>query len=273
MLIPALLASAVLAASPPPARLGLLTVSTGTWASYGTLDGFVPDPYSDGLERYAFNKLLVAGMYGQVFGQPAYLSLPWLWTAKRDGSGTAHRVALGDGEAYLGRKVARAEVRLGMIVPLGYDRRDGDPWIGPGNIQVTLGAAVNPNITRYSREWEASAEAKWAFALDDAIAKAGSWGLYPSAKLSHRPADGWKWGLEGLGYWKSQFWGRSATLGQSVFGGGGPKAQWNAGLVPVLFGEWFVRPGFALGLKAGHSLWGYNDAASYNASAYLLYFP
>lgn len=265
--------AAALAATHPPARLGLLTVSTGTWASYGTLDGFVPEPYANGLELYSFHKLLVAGIYGQILGQPAFLSLPWLWTAKRDTAATRHRIALGDGEFYLGQKLGRWEGRMGMIFPLGYDRKDGNPWIGPGNFHVTLGVAVNPNISKFSRKWETSAEAKWAFALDDAIAKSGSWGLYPSAKLSHRPVADWKWGMEGLGYWKSTYWGRSASLNQSLFGGQGPKAQWNAGLVPMLFGEWFARPGFALGLKAGHSLWGYRDAASYTGSGYILYFP
>jgi hypothetical protein len=255
------------------AKLGLATFSAGTWASYGTLDGFVPKPYDNGLELYSFHKPLVAGLYGQILGQPAFLSVPWLWTAKRETGETRHRTALGDGEFYLGRKAGRWEGRLGMVLPLGYDRDNGDPWIGPGNLQVTAGAAANPNFSRYSRKWEGSAEVKFSLALDDAIAKAGSWGLYPGAKLSYRPSGAWKLGLEGIGYWKSSYWGRSATLNQSLFGGNGPKAQWNAGLVPILFGEWFARPGFAYGLKAGHSLWGYRDAASYTASAYMLIFP
>lgn len=271
----ALLASAAAPAddSPPLAKLGLATLSAGTWAAYGTLDGFIPKPYDNGVELYAFHKPLVAGFYGQVLGQPAFLSIPWLWTEKRETARTRHRTALGDGEVYLGHKAGKWEGRLGMIFPMGYDRDVGDPWIGPGNLQATAAIAANPNISRYSPKWEASAEAKFAFALDDAIAKTGTWGLFPSAKLSHRPGAEWKWGIEGLGYWKSSYWGRSATLNQSLFGGKGPKAQWNAGLVPILFGEWYAKPEFALGLKAGHSLWGYNDAASYTVSAYMLYFP
>jgi hypothetical protein len=100
-------------------------------------------------------------------------------------------IALGDAELYLGWGFERAgitELRLGLIFPAGYDTRDGDPWMGTGNVQVTLGAALNPNITRYSRRWEISTEWKWAYALDDAIAKSGSWGFFPSG--SPKPG-GW----------------------------------------------------------------------------------
>lgn len=263
-------------AIPRKTSLGLATVSAGTWTAYGDLDGFIPGSYSgyaNGLRRYEFNKIAVLGLYGTVFGQPAFLSLPWLWTAKHADKGSRHRLALGDGEMYVGQRMGMAEARLGLIVPAGYDTRDGDPWIGPGNIQVTLGAAVNPNLTRYSRRWEMSAEAKWAYTLDDAIAKSGSWALYPSGKISFRPAQQWKFGMEGLGYWKSSYWGRSAGFGESVLGQSGPKAQWGAGFVPNLFVEDFLNGNVAVGFKAGHGLWGYRDAATYNASVYLLYFP
>lgn len=256
--------------------LGLATVSAGTWTAYGELDGFIPGSYSgypDGLRRYEFNKIAVLGFYGTVFGQPAFLSLPWLWTAKHEDQGARHRIALGDGEMYVGQRIGMAEARLGLIAPAGYDTKDGDPWIGPGNVQVTLGAAVNPNLTRYSRRWEMSAEGKWAYTLDDAIAKSGSWAFYPSGKISFRPAQQWKFGMEGLGYWKSSYWGRSASFGQSVLGQSGPKAQWGAGFVPNLFVEDFLNGNVAVGLKAGIGLWGYRDAATYNASIYLLYFP
>jgi hypothetical protein len=43
--------------------------------------------------------------------------------------------------------------------------------------------------------------------------------------------------------------------------------------VPNLFLEDFLNGNVAVGLKAGHGLWGYRDAATYNASVYLLYFP
>lgn len=256
--------------------LGLATVSAGTWTAYGELDGFFPGSYSgypDGLRRYEFNKIAVLGFYGTLFGQPAFLSLPWLWTAKHEDKGSEHRVAPGDAEMYLGQRAGVVEARLGLIVPAGYDTEDGDPWIGPGNVQVTLGAAVNPNLTRYSRRWELSAEGKWAYALDDAIAKSGSWAFYPSGKLSFRPTQPWKLGLEGLGYWKSSYWGRSATFGESVLGADGPRAEWGAGFVPNLFVEHFLDGNVAIGLKAGHGVWGYRDAATYNASVYLLYFP
>jgi hypothetical protein len=268
-------------------ELGLATVSAGTWTVYGDLDGFLPEPYSGGssgrlpgapgpLQRIEFNKIAVLGFYGTLWGQPAFLALPWLWTAKIRDGGRDDRVALGDGEIYVGQRMGAVEGRLGLIFPAGYDTRDGDPWIGPGNMQVTLGAAFNPNLTRYSARWEMSAEAKWAYTLDDAIAKSGSWALYPSGKLSYRPSQAWKFGLEGLGHWKSSYWGRSATFGESVLGvtdGSSPKPQWGAGLVPNLFVEHFLNGNVALGLKAGHGFWGYRDAASYNASVYLLYFP
>jgi hypothetical protein len=253
--------------------LGLATLSSGTWASYGDLNGVVPVPYRNGMERYEFNKIAVLGLYGTVAGQPGFLSVPWLWTSKRLASGSTDRVALGDAEFYLGRKAGMAELRAGMIIPAGYDTEDGDPWIGPGTIRVTLGAAVNPNITKYSKRWEASAEAMLAYALDDGIAKSGSWALNPSGKLTFHPSGAWKLGLEGQGYWKSSYWGRSASFSQSILGRKGPRAEWKAGFVPDLFAERFVSQGLALGLKAGHSLWGYRDAASYNASAYLLWFP
>jgi hypothetical protein len=274
------LAAAGTASAARKTELGLATVSTGTWTVYGDLDGFLPDPYPGGssgaLERIEFNKIAVLGFYGTVWGQPAFLALPWLWTAKVSDGGRDDRLALGDGELYVGQRMGAVEGRLGLIFPAGYDTRDGDPWIGPGNLQVTLGAAFNPNLTRYSARWELSAEAKWAYALDDAIAKSGTWALYPSGKLSYRPSQPWKFGLEGLGYWKSSYWGRSATFGESVLGvtdDAGPKPEWGAGLVPNLFVEHFLNGNVALGLKAGHGLWGYRDAATYNASLYLLYFP
>lgn len=259
--------------------LGLAVLSVGTWTTYGHLRGLDYQGYSRGLERYEFNKLLSTAFYGRLFGLPAYLGLPLAWTAKRSRGGDLHRIAPGDLEVYLGKRVGRVEGRLGALYPAGYDRglawthpgegNAGDPWIGPGNLQVTLGAAANPNLTRYSRRWEASAEAKWALAVDDGIAKAGSWALYPSAKLSFRPRQEWKPGVEISGHWKSQHWGRSVPL-KEVFGG---DADWNAGAVATAFAEVFVLPGTALGAKAGHSLWGYRDAAAYNLSVYLLYFP
>lgn len=265
------------AASSRKSSLGLATVSMGTWAVYGDLDGFVPKPFPggrpDALVRYEFNKLAVVGLYGTVLGQPAFLSVPWLWTSKRLESGSQDRIALGDAEFYVGQRAGISELRLGLIFPAGYDTHDGDPWIGSGNVQVTLGAALNPNITRYSKRWEVSTEVKWAYAVDDAIAKAGSWALSPSGKISFRPTEKWRAGVEALGYWKSNYWGRSANFSQAVFGRAGAKAEWKAGVVPNLFVEDFLTPNFAVGGKAGYSLWGYKDASSYNASIYILYFP
>lgn len=281
VLIAALLALAQAAlAGTPPARktsLGLATVSAGTWAVYGDLDGFAAETFPgggpDALVRYEFNKLAVLGLYGTVFGQPAFFSLPWLWTSKRLESGARDRIAMGDAELYLGQKAGITELRLGLIFPAGYDNLDGDPWIGPGNVQVTLGAALNPNITRYSRRWEISTEWKWSYALNDAIAKSGSWGLFPSGKLSFRPIEKWRAGLEVLGSWKSSYWGRSADFSQSVFGKPGAKAEWKASVVPCLFGEYFLTPNLALGGKGGYGVWGYHDGATYNGSVYVLFFP
>ena len=277
-----LLASCAVAAAKPadmaaakaqPVRLGLAVFSTGTWTTYGTLDGFSPRLYDNGVRRYEFNKILALGLYGRILGRPAYLSVPWQWTSRRLAGESDDRVALGDGEFYAGHRIGKTEIRAGLVFPAGYDRGRGSPWIGPGNLQATVGAAVNPNITRYSRRWELGAEGKWAYALDDAIAKSGSWGFYPNAKISFRPGPGRKTGIEFLGYWKSTYWGRSASFSQSVLGKDGPRAQWNAGLVPSAFLEEYFSRNIALGVKAGHSLWGYRDAVSYNASVYLLYFP
>lgn len=287
----ATLAAAAIGAGPTPALaaskpawkrndLGLLVLSAGTWVSYGNLHGFSPEGYRSPIERYEFNKIVSAACYGTVFGLPAYLGLPIQWTANRLSGGDVHRVAPGDLEAYLGKRLGRLEGRLGLIVPAGYDRgfehtrpeskgKAGNPWIGPGNVQVTLGAAANPNLTRYSERWEASGEAKWALALDDGIAKAGTWGFFPSAKVSFRPVPEWKPGLELSGHWKSQHWGRGVDL-QEAFA---RDADWSAGAVATLFLERYLSSRLALGAKAGHSLWGYHGDASYNATLYLLYFP
>lgn len=277
-LVLGLLASAARAAPEPakpvpPVRLGLAVLSTGTWATYGTLDGFSPRLYDNGVRRYEFNKILALGLYGRILGVPAHLSIPWQWTSRRLEGESDDRVAPGDGDFYAGHRIGRIEVRAGLVFPAGYDRGRGNPWIGPGNLQATLGAAFNPNITRYSRRWELGAEGKWAYALDDALAKSGSWGLYPNAKISFRPVEKRKTGIEFLGYWKSTYWGRSATFGQAVLGRDGPEAKWNAGLVPSVFFEEYLDRRFAVGIKGGHSVWGYRDAVSYNASLYLLYFP
>jgi hypothetical protein len=260
--------------------LGLAVLSTGTWTTYGTLRGFDHADYTDGRERYEFNKLLSMGFYGKAFGLPAYVGLPIHWTARRAEGEDLHRIAPGDLELYLGKRIRRVEGRIGLIIPAGYDRGlawttpegeggPGNPWIGPGNVQVTLGAAANPNLTRYSARWEASGEAKWSLALDDGIAKAGSWALFPSAKLSFRPNSTWKPGVELSGHWKSQHWGKAVDLSRTF----GADADWSAGAVATVFAEHYLRPGLALGLKAGHSLWGYRDDSSYNGSLYLLYFP
>jgi hypothetical protein len=260
-------------------KLGLAVVSAGTWTTYGRLHGFDREDFDRGLERYEFNKPFSLALYGKVLGLPAYVGLPLHWTAKRQATGDVHRIAAGDLDFYVGKRIRRVEGRLGLILPTGYrdfawtepeeKGRDGDPWIGPGNIQVTLALAANPNLTRYSRRWEASAEAKWALALDDGIAKSGSWALYPSAKLSFRPSQKWKPGVEVSGHWKSQHWGKSVPLGDAF----GRKADWGAGAVGTAFVERYVMPGMAVGAKAGHSLWGYHDAVAYHASLYLLYFP
>lgn len=282
----ALLAASVLAAAAPMPfwqrnDLGLVVLSSGTWTTYGRLDGFLAgEGYSGGLERYEFNKPLATALYGQVLGLSAFLGLPLHWTAKRTEDGDVHRVAPGDLEIHLGKRLGRVEGRMGLIAPAGYDRgiawtspegkgKDGDPWIGPGNFHVTLGAAANPNLTRYSRFFEASGEAKWAYALTDGIAKAGSWSFLPSAKLSLRPDPALKPGVELSGHWKSQHWGKAVEIRRAF----DAEADWSAGMVATLFLEWFVTPGTAVGGKAGHSLWGYRDASSYHATAYLLYFP
>lgn len=253
--------------------LGLVVLSTGTWVAYGSLDGFLPMLYAGRLERYEFNKILALGFYGKLLGIPAFAGIPLCWTAKRQAGEDEHRIAPGDAEFYLGRAFRKGEARLGFLIPAGYDRRLGDPWIGPGNVQVTMGAAVNPNLTRYSRRWEASGEAKLAYALDDGVAKAGSWGLFPGAKTSFRPMKEWKSGLETAGFLKSQYWGRPASLAQVLLGRKASAAQWSAGAAATLFLERYMSAGTALGIKAGHSLWGYRDAASFNATLYLLYFP
>lgn len=263
-------------------QVGLAVLSTGTWTTYGKLDGFDIDLYDNGVNHYSFNKILSVALYGKLLGQPAYFALPLAWTAKYTDAGDDHRIAPGDGEFYLGQKWGLVEGRIGLIFPAGYDTHDGSPWIGPGNLQATVGLAVNPKISRYSKRWDFSAEAKWAYTLDDAIAKAGTWGLYPSAKVSFRPNKTWKWGGEGLVYWKSAYWSKSATFAQAVLGAktgvNGPKAYWNAGVVPTFFGEYYGDKKlwggqWAFGVKGGHSLWGYRDAASYNASVYWLFFP
>jgi hypothetical protein len=270
-------AFAALASMPGSAAdnsLGLAVFSTGTWTSYGRLHGFESAPLDGGLSRYEFNKILALGLYGKVLGLSAYAGLPLCWTSRRhEGGADEHRVAPGDLDLYLGKRLGRAELRLGGQFPAGYEGRASLPWIGPGNTQVTVAAAVNPNITRFSKRWEFSAEAEWAYAVSDGLAKAGSWGLFPSAKLSHRPMPEWRWGMECLGHWKASFWSRSATFPEAVLGQGNRRPDWQAGLVPIAFGEYFLRPRLALGLKAGHSLWGYRDALSYNGSVYLLYFP
>lgn len=285
-MIPVLLAAAALAAAGPKPfwqrnDIGLVVLSSGAWTTYGRLDGFlIGDGYMGALERYEFNKPLSTAVYGHLLGLSAFAGLPLHWTAKRTEDGDVHRVAPGDFEMYLGRRVGRVEGRVGFITPAGYDRdvawtspegkgRDGDPWIGPGNFQVTLGAAANPNLTRYSRFFEASGEAKWAYALTDGIAKAGSWSLFPSAKLSFRPSPTLKPGVEFSGHWKSQHWGKAVEIRKAF----AADADWSAGAVATGFLEWFVTPGTALGAKLGHSLWGYRDASSYNATVYLLYFP
>lgn len=260
-------------------KLGLAVVSAGTWTTYGRLHGFDRTDHARGVDRYEFNKPLSIALYGKVLGLPAYLGLPLHWTAKRQASGDVHRIAAGDLDLYLGKRIRRVEGRLGLILPTGYrdfawtepeeKGRDGDPWIGSGNVQVTLALAANPNLTRYSRRWEASAEARWALAVDDGIAKSGSWALHPSAKLSFRPSQQWKHGAELSGHWKSQHWGKSVPLG-GIFG---RDADWGAGVMGTALVERYVLPGLAVGAKAGHSLWGYHDAVAYHASLYLLYFP
>lgn len=257
----------------PESSLGLAVFSTGPWVVYGRHDGFAPRPYRGNLERLEFNKLISVGLYGRLLGVSAYAGLPLQWSAKRDIRGDTGRVAPADLEVYLGKRLGRVEVRGGMVVPAGYDTEDGNPWMGPGTVQVTLGAAANPNITRFSRRWETSAEAKWAYALTNGVAKAGTWGLYPQAKVSFRPVDRWKAGGELSGDWKSEYWGKSAGFTQSVLEGGAASATWSAGAVGTLFGEVFLNPRLALGAKAGHSLWGYHGGLSAHGSLYLLYFP
>jgi hypothetical protein len=201
-------------------------------------------------------------------------NLPLAWTLRHGVDVKRSRWAIGDLSGYLGKRIGPVEPRLGFSIPAGYDTREGSPWIGPGTWQSTLGLAFNSRISPQSPEWEVSGECVHAHAWKSGVAKTGTWSLNPSAKVIYRPEYQWKFGAEGLFWWKKSYWGREADF-SAAYGGeeDGRRPEWKAGLFAQVFSEWYFKKKNAVGLKLGHSLWGYRDKVSMSGTLYWAWFP
>lgn len=257
-----------------PWKPGLVLTSTGVWHTYGTLHGLRPAWDSDAPASTSFFKPVGFALYGGNRSFSWNLNYPLAYTVRRASGETESRLAFGDLTGYLGKRLGPVEPRIGFSLPAGYDPGDGRPWIGPGSWQSTVGVAFNSRISPQSPEWEVSGECVHAHAWKSGVMKAGSWSLSPSVKLVYRPEYTWKFGVEGLGWWKKSYWGKEAGLA-AAYGGeeDGRRPEWKAGAFAQGFVEWYFRKKNALGLKAGHSLGGYHDAAAAAASLYWAWFP
>ncbi len=253
--------------------LGLISLSSGTWATYGDLNGYENSPYSGDIEKYVFNKLLAVSVYGRLGRYGYHVGLPWQWTVKSSRDGSENRVDPGDLTAYLSRKWFLFDARLGFVMPGGYDTRNGDPWIGQGNRQMLLGTGVRLPIHSIGTGADGSLEVEFAYSLDDGIAKKGSWSLSPTFKIQKRLNSGLNGEVYLMGFYKSYYWDRSATLAQSLWGANGPESDRKAGLVPGMSLQARLMPKVYAGIKGGHSLWGYREKASYHAALFLNVYP
>ncbi len=253
--------------------LGLISLSSGSWAAYGELDGFEISPYEGEIEKYVFNKLLAVSLYGGLGRYGYHIGLPWQWTVKSLPEGSVNRIDPGDLTAYLSKRWGLYNARLGFSLPAGYDSRNGDPWIGQGNRQLVLGTAARLPLTLLGSGAGGALEADGSYSLDDGLAKRGSFSLSPSVKIWKRFHPGLKGEFYLYSYYKSYYWSRGVSVSQSLWGAQGPAADRSAGIVPGLSVETRLTPKTHLGLKGGHSLWGYRDKASYHFAVFLNVFP
>ncbi len=273
MVFPALLLLLLVLSMPEvdeKASLGLINLSSGTWATYGELDGFAISPPEDEVEKYVFNKLMAVALYGRLGQYGYHVGLPWQWTVKSLREDSENRVDPGDLTAYLSRRWGAFDARLGFVMPAGYDTRDGDPWIGQGNRQLLLGAGARKDLPALGVEGILDVEG--AYSLDNGIAKKGSWSLSPVLKFKKPLGPDMNSELYFSGSYKSYLWKEGAPLSRFL-GSSEGRANRNAGLVPGIAWETRLSPRIWVGAKGGHSLWGYRDKASYHASVFLNYYP
>ncbi|MBD3392953.1 MAG: hypothetical protein GF418_12680 [Chitinivibrionales bacterium] len=206
----------------------LVTTGAGSWI-YIAKDA--------GSEVLYFNKVPV-NAYVSFMGFKAFAGIPLLWSVRTKGGAYDNGlVRLADINLYVGRPVGPLEPRLGVKVPTGY--RTDRVWIGSRNVKLQAGLGLNSEVREVGR-LNAAGEVMFDLYLPgpNALAMWKSWELLPSFKISFRPVERTRIGLELLASVKSVYWAqdwRETTLGT----------------VPNLYGEFALSDRVYLNLKAG----------------------
>jgi len=225
------------------AGIDLVNVAAGSWVHVPADDVYSGEIW--------FNKLS-AHLYATLSETKLYVGVPLAWTVATNGDSVktdegavktdegsikTQQVMLGDLSFYVGRRFAVVEPRFGAKIPLGYSTDFGRrAWIGPGNVRLRAGLGLNSAV-RETRTVAVSGEVMASVYLPGGVVHPGSWALEPSAKVSFRPREKLRLGLEVLGSYAYTRWG-DTYLEHSIL------------VVPNLYGELQIR-NLAFGIKAG----------------------
>lgn len=213
--------------------VSLFSTGIGSWMVLGK---------EENSGNHYYNKLYV-NSYLNLGPLKGYIGIP-LQLVIEDSQKFKRAVAPGNLNFWIGKKILIIEPRIGFLVRM-YPTGSKYPWFGDGNIRIQGGFGLNSNV-REEKNINASGEIMFNIAIADfenaenpAYAKNGSFSVLPSFKLSWRPVDKIKTGIEVLGSFQYSKWIWEKHI------------ELKAGIVPNIFGEFFIREKFAISTKFG----------------------
>lgn len=237
-----------------PNPIDLFSTGAGSWIVIGnkkveTLEDNKQISYRN---NFYFNKIylnnyLTLGPLKGYIGFPLQIVIQDTWEDSLKKKNANAGIHLGDLNFWLGKKLNFIEPRIGLKLPLFYEKEE--IWYGAGNIQAQFGFGLNANV-RDDNKVSASGEIMYSIAIVDwsnsdniknAHARNGSFSLLPSFKVSLKPTSNFKIGMEFLGSFKRSKW---FWLNEN-------DVELSAGIVPNLYTETFFKDKIALSAKAG----------------------
>lgn len=234
----------------------LLSTGFSSWIALGEKNTESVDSRS----VYYFNKIylnnyLTLGPIKGYVGIPLQIVAQRVWSESEMQRVDTSGIRLGDLNIWIGKKVKFIEPRIGIKLPLFYPK--DNIWYGSGNIKIQAGIGLNANV-RDDNLLSNSGEIMFNIVVVDwtnsdnvknAHAYNGSFTLLPSYKLSLKPNDKIKVGLEILGSFSRTFWTWNNTNGDDERDDN--EIELSASIVPNIYSEIFIKDKLALSTKAG----------------------